>query len=131
MKSFIVLSAVATSFCILCSVPAMAGPTRQVPLGVSSVYIPAGFDSTSSVFVVESGYFPNTCYKWDHASVVSPTAFLHEVRSTASVTPGLCGMIMIPFNQEVSIGKIGAGSHKIHFINGDGTYLEKVIEIEQ
>ena len=31
---------------------------------------------------------------------------------------------------EVQLGKLSVGDHKIHFMNGDGTYMEKHLTIE-
>lgn len=110
---------------------AKEGDVHEKVIGVNSVYIPSGFDSTSESFVVVNGWFPHSCYKLKGATVnhVGPT--LHEVTVLANVTEGLCLTVIIPFNKEVAMGKLAVGDHKIHFLNGDGTYMEKHLVIEQ
>jgi hypothetical protein len=55
---------------------------------------------------------------------------MHEVKSIASVSQGMCLMVMIPFTKEVSLGKFESGKHTLRFLNGDGTFLEKSMSIE-
>jgi len=111
--------------------PVPAPAQREVIVSVADAYVPGGFDSTSDVFVVVNGIFPNGCYKWARADVSHPTQYVHEVRSVASVSQGMCLMVLVPFTKEVHVGQIGAGDHKIRMVNGDGTYLEKDLNIEQ
>jgi hypothetical protein len=42
----------------------------------------------------------------------------------------MCLMMLVPFTNEVNLGRLGAGEHVVHFMGGDGTYLEKKIVIE-
>ena len=129
--AFLALSAlIALPFSATTSL-AKEGDVHEKVIGVNSVYIPSGFDSTSESFVVVNGWFPHSCYKLKTANVnhVGPT--LHEVTVTANVTEGLCLTVIIPFHKEVALGKLAVGDHKIHFLNGDGTYMEKHLVIEQ
>ena len=105
--------------------------TREQVVGVNDAFIPSGFDSASDTFVVVSGIFPSGCYQWKGAKVNHVGPLLHEVRAMANVFEGLCIMVMMPFQKEVQLGKLGVGDHAIHFINGDGTYFEKHLVIEQ
>ncbi len=125
--SFLVLSIV-----IFASSHSLAGEgsSKLMQIGISDVFIPAGFDSASDVYVVASGVFPNGCYRWSHADVVHKDAYSHEVRSMANVSQGMCIMVLVPFSKEVKLGKFGAGKHTLKFLNGDGTYLEKTLSIE-
>ncbi len=100
-------------------------PTREVAINVTGAYVPAGFDSTSSVYVVTNMILPNSCYKWARASVVHLPGNLHEVRSYANVSQGMCLMVLIPLNKEISLGQMPSGQHVVRFVNGDGTYVEK------
>lgn len=106
-------------------------PPRDVVVNVNDAYVPGGFDSTSDVFTVVNGIFQNGCYSWSYAEVTHPSQFVHEVRAHASVKQGMCIMVLIPYTKEVRIGKIGEGSHKLRFMNGDGTFFEKSVSIEQ
>ena len=40
-------------------------------------------------------------------------------------------MVLVPFQNDVRLGKLAAGEHTLKFLSGDGTYLEKKITIEQ
>lgn len=102
---------------------------KEVIVGINDAYVPGGFDSVSDVFVVVNGLFPNGCYRWARADVAH-NGTVHEVRSVAKVSQGLCLMVLVPFTKEVRLGAIGAGAHSIRFMNGDGTYLEKTLQIE-
>jgi hypothetical protein len=104
--------------------------SREVVINITGAYIPGGFDSNSDTFVVVNGIFPNSCYKWERADVTNPGNNIHEVRSIAAVSQGMCLMMLVPFTREVHIGKLPSGNHKIRFIGGDGTYLEKDLVVE-
>lgn len=104
--------------------------TKDVTVNVGDVFVPGGFDSSSDVYVIASGVFPNGCYKWKEATVTHKSATEHEVRSLATVSSGMCLMVLVPFSKEIRIGKLEAGNHILRFNNDDGTFLEKTITIE-
>ena len=103
---------------------------KEVQIAINNVYIPGGFDSSSDVFVVVNGIFPNGCYKWSRADVINKETYTHEISSIAAVNPGMCIMVLVPFQKEVRLGKFSAGKHTLRFLNGDGTYLEKSMIVE-
>ncbi|RME14815.1 MAG: hypothetical protein D6797_07985 [Bdellovibrio sp.] len=106
---------------------------KEVLVGINSVFIPSGFDADSDVSVIVSGIFPNGCYKWKDAQVTHKKekgVLVHDIRSYASVNQGMCIMVLVPFTKEIELGRLGAGHHKLRFISGDGTYLEKDLDIE-
>ena len=104
--------------------------TREVALPVHDAYIPGGFTSESDAYVVETGYFPNGCYSFSRATVTNKDPFTHEIKTYALVRTGLCPMIMAPYNHEVGLGKLARGTHKVLFMSGEGTYIEKDLTIE-
>lgn len=104
--------------------------TKEMIIGVSEVFVPAGFDSENEAFVVASGFFPNGCYSWSRAEVTDKNEFLHQVKAYADVTQGLCIMVMVPYTQEINLGRLKTGEHKVQFVGGDGTYLEKTLVVE-
>lgn len=111
--------------------PAVAADgDREVSVGLSGVFVPGGFDSTSDAYVVVSGIFQNGCYKWSRAEILSRDAFTHEISPKAIVTPGMCIMVLIPFQKEVRLGQLQAGKHSLKFLGGDGTYIEKTLVVE-
>lgn len=108
------------------------GEEKEVIVGIADAFIPGGFSSESDAYVVVNGLFQNGCYRWNRAEVKHGVeAKVHEVRSVASVSQGMCIMVMVPFTKEVTLGKLEAGEHKIRFVNGDGTYMEKTLQIEE
>ncbi len=131
MKTFQMILALTAVLSLPLAAQAKDGDVHEKVIGVNSVYIPSGFDSASDSFVVVNGWFPHSCYKLKSATVnhVGPT--LHEVTVNANVTEGLCLTVIIPFQKEVQLGKLGVGDHQVRFLNGDGTYMEKHLVIEQ
>ncbi|HRO67000.1 MAG TPA: hypothetical protein PL182_05505 [Pseudobdellovibrionaceae bacterium] len=102
---------------------------REVQIGLSGVYVPSGFTAASDVYVVVNGIFQNGCYRWKKAEVKHRDTFVHEIESFAAVSPGMCIMVLVPFQKEIPLGKLAAGTHTLRFENGDGTYLEKSLVI--
>jgi hypothetical protein len=37
---------------------------------------------------------------------------------------------MLPFSEEVPLGTFEAGRHTIKFVNADGSYIEKTLDVE-
>jgi hypothetical protein len=113
------------------SVQAGAVPVeKEIQIGISDVYVPGGFDSNANAFVVANGIFPNSCYRWSRSDVTNVDTFTHEVKSIATVSQGMCLMVMIPFTKEIPLGKLASGKHLLRFVNGDGTFLEKNMSVE-
>ena len=129
MSKIIVLLTVA--FLASISNAAIDPTPKEVQVGINGVFVPGGFDSTTDAYVVVSGIFQNGCYKWNRAERTSRDPFTHEIKSIASVTPGMCIMVMIPFQKEVRLGQLNAGEHTLRFLNGDGTFIEKKLTVEQ
>lgn len=111
-------------------VMATAPETSEVMISIGDAYVPSGFDSNSEPFVVVSGFFPNTCYQWKEAVVSHSASNRHEIRSMGRINEGMCLMMLVPFTQEVQLGKLEKGDHELRFVNADGTYLEKHMIIE-
>jgi hypothetical protein len=104
--------------------------TKDVAIGLNEVYVPGGFDSSADAYVVASGLFPNGCYSWKGADVKHVDTFNHEIQPYATVSQGMCIMVLVPFSKEIRIGKLASGTHTLKFLNGDGTYLQKTMSIE-
>ena len=105
-------------------------PPREVVIGLNDVYVPAGFDSEADSYVIVNGIFPNGCYRWSGVEVKNDGQFNHEIKSKAMVSQGMCIMVLIPFTKEVRLGKLATGEHKLKFLNGDGTWIEKTMKVE-
>lgn len=128
MKKTITL--IAALFFGLTTFAAEVPAEKEVQIGISGAFVPAGFDSSSEAYVVVNGVFQNGCYKWSRAEVKNNDEFSHEIRSMATVTQGMCIMVLIPFQKDVRLGKLPTGKHNLKFVNGDGTYLEKSLVVE-
>jgi len=120
------------AFLVLWSLPSKADESSQkeVTIGINGAYVPGGFDSHSDTYVVVNGVFQNGCYRWKRADILNKDTYQHEVRSVASVSQGMCLMVLVPFQKEVRLGQMKSGEHTIRFVNGDGTYLEKTMLVE-
>lgn len=105
--------------------------TKEVPASISGVFVPGGFDSNSDAYVVVNGVFPNGCYRWSRSDTTRLDSFTHEIKSMATVTQGMCIMVLVPFQKDIRLGKLAAGKHTLKFVNGDGTYFEKALSIEE
>ncbi|MCE3011317.1 MAG: hypothetical protein LW875_11980 [Proteobacteria bacterium] len=105
-------------------------PSKDVEIMISDAFVPGGFDSESDAYIVASGIFPNGCYTWKQAMVTNRDSFNHDIKSVASVSQGMCLMVLVPFTKEIRLGKLDTGKHTIRFLNGDGTYLEKTMTVE-
>jgi hypothetical protein len=124
------LTAIATALVCFTAPLAHADPvSHEQVVGVSDVYVPNGFDSNSDAFVVVSGLFPNSCYKIKEVQVKNVDAMTQELTATAEVTEGLCLTVIVPFHHEAQLGKLAMGTHKLRFMNGDKTFMEKDIVI--
>ncbi|MGE0171052.1 hypothetical protein [Nocardioides sp.] len=99
-------------------------------IGVNDAYIPGGFGSDSDAYVIVSGMFPNSCYRWNRADVKAVSTTVHEVRSIATVSQTMCLMVLVPYSKEVSLGRLQPGEHTLRFMNGDGTHFEKTLVVE-
>lgn len=130
MKTVLALALIAMPFQFASSAFAADGDVREKVIGVTDAYVPSGFDSGSDAFVVANGWFPNSCYKLKGIEVNNVGPALHQVTTKANVTEGLCLAVIIPWHREVQLGKLVVGTHKVQFMNGDGTYMEKQIVIE-
>ena len=103
---------------------------REINAVTSEAFIPNGFGTESDAYVVVSGVFPNGCYRFKRADVDHVDATTHEVRVIATVRPGVCPRMLLPFSEEVKLGKLSLGKHAVKIVNGDGTYFEKRLIIE-
>ena len=137
MKTTNLFKSLATVILMTASLAATTGhandsqpPAREVVIGLNDVYVPAGFDSETDSYVIVNGIFPNGCYRWSRVEVKNDGQFNHEVKSKALVSQGMCIMVLIPFTKEVRLGKLASGEHKLKFVNGDGTWIEKTLKVE-
>jgi hypothetical protein len=124
------LTIIAALFFGLTAFAGQAQEAKEVQIGINGAFIPAGFDSGSEAYVVVNGIFQNGCYKWSRAEVKNTDDFNHEVRAMATVTPGMCIMVLVPYQKDVRLGKLVTGKHSLKFVNGDGTYLERSLVVE-
>ena len=129
MKKFFAMALIVLMADVTLAVSSSEAP-REVQIGLTGAYIPGGFDSNSEAYVIVNGVFQNGCYKWSRAETTNRDEFNHDIISKAIVTPGMCIMVLVPFQKEVRLGKLATGKHSLKFLNGDGTYMEKSLIVE-
>jgi len=85
---------------------------KLVTTGVSSVFVPLGFDDNDNVQVVIEGYFPNTCYKLGPSNIevedekvkITPLAYFYA---------GPCLQMMVHYEKAVNLGLLKAGKYRV------------------
>lgn len=128
MKYLILTSAIAFAFGSIASADAIT--YKEVAVSLTDVYVPSGFDSSADAYVVVNGLFPNSCYSLAEPQIDNVSATEHNVRTIAKVKSGICLRVFVPFNKEISLGKLTSGKHTLRFYADDGTYFEKSMSIE-
>lgn len=128
-KLFFVMMASASVFATVQANEGNQNVIKEIAVSVNGVYIPSGFTSQMDAYVVVNGLFPNGCYALSQPRVKHVTAFEHEVQTIAKVKQGICLRVLVPFNQEIPVGKLSEGKHTFRFIADDGTSIEKQLEI--
>lgn len=104
--------------------------TKEVVAIASELFVPNGFDSNTDAYVVVSGVFPNGCYRWNRAEIKHTSSQNHEIVVIANVRSGICPRMLLPYSEEVRLGKLQSGEHSLRMVNGDGTFFEKKMVIE-
>lgn len=104
--------------------------THETVLHVGDVFIPTEKNLSGDSYVVVSGMFPSSCYRWSRAEVNHSSDTTHQIRLIATVTEGMCLTVMVPYTKEVIIGKLQSGDHTLRFLNGDDTYFERTMTVK-
>lgn len=129
-RIFVLVCVVSCSF-VGAAYSAGAVPASQdLIISINDAFIPSGFDTGSDAFVVISGLMPNGCYHYKGSTVKNVSTTVHEVTATATVSSGMCPMVILPYSRDVQLGKLVSGDHTVRFLNGDGTYWEKHLTVE-
>jgi hypothetical protein len=85
-----------------------------MPVQVSEIFAPVGFDDNDEVVVVLDGYLPNSCYKVENTHVkVDPATSAVEVTQLARRWPGPCLLALVPFSSTVSLGVLPKGDFTV------------------
>lgn len=104
-------------------------PTERV-MPITQVYLPSGPSAREPVRVVIEGQLPDSCYTFARAEVRDDSAFVHEIRSIATVRhEGYCLMRVRNYSRYVELGLLQAGVHKLLFAKRDGTYFEVSLQV--
>ncbi len=90
---------------------------KVVPVQFHTGYFPVGFDTNDNSQVVAEGLFSNTCYK----PVGTKVAVDHENKiirlyARAFKYEGMCLQMVVPFNREIDVGLLKAGTYKVYSI---------------
>jgi len=99
---------------------------KEVQVSINDALVPATVNAGDEVKAVISGLFNNGCYRYSRSAVAHDASNdIHEVSTYAQVSQGMCIMVLVPFTREVELGSFTKGEHRVRFMNGDGTYMEK------
>lgn len=99
---------------------------KEIQVSINDALVPATVKAGDEVKAVISGLFNNGCYRYNRSTVVHDNPNdIHEVSTYALVSQGMCIMVLVPFTREVELGSFSRGEHRLRFMNGDGTYMEK------
>lgn len=104
--------------------------TEETAVSIDEVFVPEGLNSEMDSYVVIAGIYPNGCYSWKRSDVVSRDLYNHIIRPIADVAQAYCIMVLVPFTQPVQLGRLLPGSHHLLFLNADGSYIQRTLEIE-
>ncbi len=88
-------------------------PLKVERSNFSEAFMPYGFDSNDNIQLTFDGWFPNSCY------MPGPTGWRLDKNNTividanAYVRDGLCLQMLIPRQQVLDIGMLGAGDYNV------------------
>jgi hypothetical protein len=111
-----ILALIITMFCAAHPARAEAEADRPllVAMPVRHVFVPAGFDDNDDVQVVLEGTFPDTCYKLAHNEVIKLDGGKgFQLIQWARKFSGICIPTTVPFQGEVTLGQLPAGTYRI------------------
>jgi hypothetical protein len=103
---------------------------KDVAVSVMDVYVPGNFQAGQDAYVVVNGLFPNSCYSLGTPLVKNIDDYTHEIRTMAKVRSGICLRVLVPYNQEISLGALKSGLHTLKFSADDDTYFEKTMAVK-
>lgn len=84
----------------------------RVPVQVA--FVPQAFDSNDTAQIVVEGYLPSSCHKLGPIETfVDKTTGVVRVEQFAYFHNVLCNDMIVPFQQEVTIGLLNKGAYKV------------------
>jgi hypothetical protein len=104
MKKLILTTTLGLTLAAGIAAQAEEGPGLPVPVSIARAYVPQGFDNNDRAEVTIEGYFPNTCYRMGPTTAQKNEKGEIEVTQTAYVYKGHCLMMIVPYQQSVSLG---------------------------
>jgi len=93
-----------------------------IPIQISDMYIPSGFDSNDDVQVVVEGWFPNTCYKLapQDKNTVKVEGNVIFIQPQAWKYNGACLQVVVHYDQVISLGILNEGDYRVALGGGGG-----------
>ncbi len=128
MKAKIILTAALVFSVVMASAEEIT--FKDVAVSVIDAYIPSNIKVGDNALVVVNGLFPNSCYSYSRSDVYHVDDFNHQIKTIAKVRSGICLRVLVPFNNEVSLGQLKAGEHRVSFIADDDTYFNKTFIVK-
>lgn len=99
----------------LFSVTVFASTPVIVPVPITHVYTPKGFDTNDMAEVVIRGFLPNLCHKTPtlKASVVNKKINIEATALNYEPTNPFCPEMIVPFVASVEIGVLDRGNYEV------------------
>lgn len=105
---------------VLLSLAVSAGAAdkpKLVRVPLTAAFIPQGFDSNDKAQVVLEGYFPSACYRLGPIKTsVNESTGTVQVEQWAYFHNVMCAQMIVPYQQEVSVGILNQGNYKVQDI---------------
>lgn len=105
----------AAIFVMMLSVAAWSSTPIEVPVPVTSVFTPKGFDTNDMAEVVIRGFLPNLCHKAPSvkAIVVGKTIEIEATALSYEADNPFCPEMIVPFLTSVEVGVLDRGEYKV------------------
>lgn len=95
------------------SLPAQADPIK-VPAYFQKMYVPGGYDSNDHVQIIGEGKFSNSCFRQAETTVrIDESQKNIYLGPVAYSYPGVCLMVIIPYQKTLDVGILKSGDWKI------------------
>ncbi len=116
MKNFLFILSVV--FCLKAHAEYNKLIKALISVGVDQVDVPKKVKGPS-LEVKFSGQFPNSCYKYKEAKLITNKARHFELQVLAEMSSGMCLMVMTPFSGSVVIDGLKPGRHTLSWLESE------------
>ncbi len=98
---------------------------EEVNISAQALFVPNGFDDNDEVTVILDGYLPDPCHRLTDPEVIKNNdTKLVTVQAKALLFKGECPDVIVPFTQEVKVGRLEKGEYLV--LSKDGRHKERM-----